>query len=224
MLHSDGGKFFDPYASQLRGDAEGPAAFDLKWPLTEFELHCPVMTRSSRAPTVEKPNMRTIMHVMLVMLLTAAVSNTALSQSADKPQSAHQFVGMWRLVSWTKEYDDGTVKQDPRSESYIIYTDNGRMCWVAMDPNRPNLSENPTEAEEATAYRGFGGYCAVVEIDLEDGYVVHHVDIARTPNAVGIDRKRWFQFDGPDRLHLRVDPTENVAPLIESSLVWERIK
>ena len=168
--------------------------------------------------------MSIIRNSVSILLLAFASTNTASSQTAGDSVSEQQFIGMWRLVSWTNEYDDGTSKPDPRTDSYLIYTDTGRMCWVAMDPRRPNLSANPTESEEATAYRGLGAYCGAVEINLDDGYVVHHVDVAKIPNAVGIERKRWFSFAGPDQLHLRVDPGENVAPLVENKLVWERVK
>ena len=160
----------------------------------------------------------------MVLLLAFASTEIASSQPVGRAVSEQQFIGMWRLVSWTKEYEDGTRTQDPRTDSYLVYTDTGRMCWVAMDPSRPKLSANPTESEEAAAYRGLGAYCAAVEINLDDGYVVHHVDVAKLPNAVGIERKRWFGFAGPDELHLRVDPAENVAPLVETVLVWERVK
>lgn len=159
-----------------------------------------------------------------MLLLMVAAPNSAIPQTKIQLVSEQQFLGMWRLVSWAKEYDDGTTKQDPRSESYIIYTESGHMCWVAMDPLRPELTAKRTEAEEAIAFRGLGAYCAAVEINLDDGYVVHHVELAKTPNAVGIRLKRWFVFDGPDRLHLRVEPTENEPPLVESRLVWERVK
>lgn len=168
--------------------------------------------------------MSMIKNLLLLLILTGAVSNVATAQSSTQPASEQHFIGIWRLVSWTKEYDDGTTAQEPRSESYIIYTETGHMCWVAMDPRRPNLPAEPTEIEEAVAFRGLGAYCATVEINLDDGYVIHHVEIAKMPNAVGIERKRWFSFDGSDRLHLRVDPTENILPLVESSLIWERIK
>ena len=98
------------------------------------------------------------------------------------------------------------------------------MCWVAMAPSRPTWAADPTEAEESAAFRGLGAYCGAVELNADDGFVIHHVEIAKLPSAVGIERKRWFEFDGPDRLNLRVEPTENVPPLVESVLVWERVK
>ncbi len=162
--------------------------------------------------------------LMLALILTVVASYPAVPQSANQSDLGQQFIGMWRLVSWTKEYDDGTTKQDPRSESYIVYTETGRMCWVAMDPLRPKFTAEPTDTEKAIAFQGLGAYCAAVELNLNEGYVIHHVEIAKSPNAVGIERKRWFEFDGPDRLNLRVEPSENIPPLLESALVWERVK
>ena len=97
------------------------------------------------------------------------------------------------------------------------------MCWVAIDPNRPQWKDDPTPGEESEAYRGMGAYCATVEVNAAEGYVIHHVEIAKSPNAVGIERKRWFEFDGVNRLKLRVEPSENLSPLVESRLVWERV-
>jgi hypothetical protein len=167
--------------------------------------------------------MKTI-KISLLTLTLAFAASTAISQSAIQADEEQKFIGMWRLVSWTKQYDDGTTMQDPRTESYIIYNETGRMCWVAMDPSRPTLTADPTESEESAAFRGLGAYCGTVELNTDERFVIHHVEIAKSPNAVGIERKRWFEFDGPDRLNLRVEPTENVPPLVESILVWERIK
>ncbi len=80
--------------------------------------------------------MKTIKNSLLALIL-AVVASTAVSQSKSRSDVEQQFIGIWRLVSWAKQYDDGTTRQDPRSESYIIYTETGHMCWVAMDPLRP---------------------------------------------------------------------------------------
>lgn len=146
------------------------------------------------------------------------------SRTAEQPESSQALVGTWRLVSWTKSYEDGSKAPEPRSESYLMYTDTGHMCWCAVDPARPSWPQTPTEADELAAFRGLGMYCGTVEVNADQGYVVHHVEISRSPNAVGDKRKRFFRFEGPDRLHLRVDPTENVPPLVESVLIWEKVK
>jgi hypothetical protein len=41
---------------------------------------------------------------------------------------------------------------------------------------------------------------------------------------IGRTRKRWFTFQGPDRVALRMDPSELSPPVVESTLVWERVR
>jgi hypothetical protein len=45
----------------------------------------------------------------------------------------------------------------------------------------------------------------------------------RSPNNVGIVRKRWFTFHGPERVSLRVDEPELIPPIVESVLTWEGV-
>ena len=148
------------------------------------------------------------------------------AQSQEDVALAGEFVGMWRLVSWTLRLADGTTRPDPRSVGYIVYTDTGRVCYVNIDPNRPKwTSETAPTAEEAiSGIMGLRAYCGRVEVHAGEGFVVHHIDVDPVPNAVGQDRKRWFRFEGRNRLVLRVDPPELVPPIVESTLVWERVQ
>ena len=165
--------------------------------------------------------------------LTHAARFDVQAQSQDDAAIARQFVGMWRLVSWPQRLADGTTRQNPQSAGYIIYTDTGRMCYVSMNPNRPkwNLEGRvsargytPTAEEAISGITGLGAYCATVEIHAREGFVLHHVEIERVPNLVGRARKRWFTFEGPNRIALRVDPSENNPPVVESTLIWERVQ
>jgi hypothetical protein len=36
-------------------------------------------------------------------------------------------------------------------------------------------------------------------------------------------RKRWFTFDGPNRLSLKIDTPVLIPPIVESTLRWERV-
>jgi hypothetical protein len=141
---------------------------------------------------------------------------------------ANQLVGMWRLVSWTQRLADGTTRQYP-SVSYIIYTDTGHMCYVLMNPNRPKWKSGtaPTP-DEAVSGMGsnteFGAYCSSVEVHAKEGFVLHHVEIERVPNNVGTTRKRWFAFEGRNRMSLRIDPPELPSGVVENTLMWERVQ
>jgi hypothetical protein len=104
-----------------------------------------------------------------------------------------------------------------------MYSDTGRMCGVIMDPNRPAWRSRPQDAEVRVAFDGLVAYCGAYELHAADGFVVHHVDIEKSPSLVGIDRKRWFSFDDRGRLVLRVDSAEMQNAVAESRLTWERV-
>jgi hypothetical protein len=158
-----------------------------------------------------------------IVLVFGSLNSTSHAQSQD--DLARQFVGMWRLVSWPQRLADGTTRQDARSVAYLIYTDTGHMCYVAMNPNRPRWKSEsaPTPEEALSGITGLGAYCATVEIHAREGFVVHHVEIERSPNIVGRARKRWFTFQGTNRVSLRIDRPELTSPVVESTLIWERV-
>jgi Lipocalin-like domain len=162
---------------------------------------------------------------LTVVVALGALSSTSYAQSQD--HIAKQFVGMWRLVSWPQRLADGTMRQNPLSAGYIIYTDTNHMCYVNMNPNRPkwNWATAPTETQALSGMgnTGFNAYCATVEIHANEGFVLHHVDVDKVPNNVGRIRKRWFTFQGRDRVSLRIDTPELNPPVVESTLTWERV-
>lgn len=148
------------------------------------------------------------------------------AQAQGDAAVARQLAGVWRLVSWPLRLADGTTRQNPKTVSYLIYTDNGYMCWEGMNPNRAQWgsASMPTPAEMKSSLGiDFNAYCGKVEIYAKEGFILHHVEIDKSPNYVGMARKRWFTFEGPNRVSLRVDPSENDPPVVESTLIWERI-
>jgi hypothetical protein len=62
-----------------------------------------------------------------------------------------------------------------------------------------------------------------VEVNLEESFVVHHVELELRPNSVGILRRRFFEFTGPDQIVLTVDPAELNPPVVDSTVVWQRV-
>jgi len=161
--------------------------------------------------------------VAISMLLVFGLLNSmSYAQSLD--DIAKQFVGTWRLSSYTDRLADGTTRPNRVSVAYLIYSDAGHMCSVGMDPRRPRWkSATPTPEEALASFQGSYGYCSSVEVHAKEGFVIHHVEIDKSPNAVSRDRKRWFTFQGPNRVALRIDPPELTAPVVESTLIWERV-
>ena len=170
------------------------------------------------------------MKIFWVLAISTAILvssiEAAFPQQASDQEVYGQLVGTWRMVSRIQRLEDGSTREDSRSLSYIIYTDTGHMCWVAMDPDRTQWASRsePTEAELAAGFTELGAYCAVVTVNAEEGYLLHHVEIAKLPHAVGMARKRWFNFDGADTVSLRVDPHELSAPVVDDVLTWERVR
>ena len=140
--------------------------------------------------------------------------------------AARKLVGVWRLANRMVTFADGTSRPDPRTTAYLIYSDTGLACYIAMDPTRAAWKSEtaPTPEEALAGIAGLGAYCGTFHVNAAEGSVVHRMEIERIPNLVGRGRKRWFMFDGNDRLILKVDASEFRPPVVERRLLWERVK
>ena len=159
-----------------------------------------------------------------VLLVLGQVNSMLRAQSHD--DIAKQFAGMWRLVSTQQRLADGTTRQNSNNVGYVVFdTDAGHMCYLSMNPNRPQWKSAtaPTAEEALSAVRGFGAYCATVEIRAKEGFIVRHYEVNQNPNVVGRTTKRWYTFQGTNRMSLRIDSEELKPPVVESTLNWERV-
>ena len=165
----------------------------------------------------------------LLAMLIAIVGLTAAAQAQSQDEIANRFVGAWRLVSYAQRLVDGTTRASPLTAGYIIYTDTNHMCAVLTNPNRPKwklsspYATTTDQAEGLSAIQGADAYCSRVEVHAQEGFVLHLVEDSVRPNLVGVIRKRWFTFDGPNRVALRIDPTELALPVVDGTLIWERV-
>ena len=138
-----------------------------------------------------------------------------------------QFVGAWRLVSAVQHMDDGSKRNNPLygpgGIGYILYSDSGRVCVVNIDPSRLQwLKESaPTEAELRSAMKGIIAYAGRYEVNAEQGYIIHHIEVDAVPNRVGSSAKRFFEFTG-NRLILRPEPPLP-AGVTDYRITWERV-
>lgn len=159
-----------------------------------------------------------------ILLVLGQLDSPSRAQSRD--DIAKQLAGMWRLASNPQRLADGTSRQGSHNVAYVVFdTDARHMCYVSMNPNRPRWKSEtaPTPEEELSAIRGFGAYCATVEIHAKEGFILRHYEIDKNPNAVGRATKRWYTFQGTNRLSLRFDPPELKLPVVENTLIWERV-
>ena len=161
---------------------------------------------------------------LVVLLLFGPLSGTVRGQS--KNAIAKQFAGLWHLVSNPQRLADGTTREGANSVAYAFFdADAKHMCFISMNPNRPRWKSEtaPTADEALSTIRGFGAYCATIEINPKEGFIVRQYDINQNPNAVGRTTKRWYTFQGTNRMTLRVDTPELNAPVVENILIWERV-
>ena len=159
-----------------------------------------------------------------ILLVFGPLSTISHAQSQD--DIAKQFAGLWRLVSNPQRFIDGTTKDGSNSVGYAFFDANaGHVCFLSMNPNRPQWGSEamPTPEEGLSTIKGFGAYCATIEVHAKEGFMVRHYEINQTPNAVGRATKRWYTFQGTDRMSLRVDASELNRPVVESTFVWQRV-
>ena len=165
----------------------------------------------------------------LLAIVIAIVGLTARDRAQSQSEIANRFVGAWRLVSYVQRLADGTSRASPLTSGYIIYTDSNHMCAVLTNPNRPKwklsspYATTTDQAEGLSAIQGADAYCSRVEVHAQEGFVLHLVEDSVRPYLVGVIRKRWFTFDGPNRVSLRIDPTELALPVVDGTLIWERV-
>ena len=165
----------------------------------------------------------------LSALLAGAMAAAAQEPPGKTPQDmaiARKLVGVWRLLNRTVTFADGTSRPDPRTTAYLIYSDTGTACYVAMDPTRTawKSEAGPTPEEALAGITGLGAYCGTFQVNAAAGSVVHTMEIERIPNLVGRDRRRLFKFEGDDRLILVIGAEEYRPPVVERRLLWERVK
>jgi Lipocalin-like domain len=141
--------------------------------------------------------------------------------------TAQKFVGAWRLVSAVQQLSDGTTRNNPMygpgGIGYILYSDTGRVCVVNINPSRPKWAKGsaPTEAELRAAMDGIVAYAGRFEVNAEQGYIIHHIEMDAVPNRVGSSAKRFFEFTG-NRLILRPEPP--LPPGVSDyRITWERV-
>lgn len=138
-----------------------------------------------------------------------------------------RLVGVWNLVSIRDRLPDGTITDHAEfgrnPAGRLVYTESGHVSVNFMNPDRPRwVSEDePLPEERATAGAGYGAYAGTFTVNENEGYVLHHVDVALIPNRVGKDLRRFFTFSG-DLMTLRPPIFVRRGIAIERSLVWRR--
>ena len=113
---------------------------------------------------------------------------------ADDPAP---IVGIWRLVSFEREYQATGEREDTRGKNptgYIIFTPEGRMAVVITNEGRkaPN-----TDQDRAGLFNSLVAYTGRYRVDGDKWITT--VDVSANPALVGTEQTRSFRVTG-DRL------------------------
>ena len=120
------------------------------------------------------------------------------------PGAAQTIEGRWKLIAAEDLRADGTVARYPwgRTPVGTIVVDRG-WCYVQiMSGDVPSFTGTAPIGEQMSAmllssYIAYSGACT---IDQKEGSVTLKVDAAWRPNYVGTEQKRFFRFEGPNKM------------------------
>jgi Lipocalin-like domain len=154
-------------------------------------------------------------------LFLALVLSALPSHAAERPA----LVGVWKLLSYQTEFQDGSPKRAMFGEhpsGYIIFTSEGRLMAVIEAEGRKAPS---TDSDRAALLKSLIAYSGKYRV--EGNQWITSVDTAWNPAWDGTDQMRTFQIVG-NRLMVTStwQPAVNFpgSPLSRGSLVFERVK
>jgi Lipocalin-like domain len=163
-----------------------------------------------------------------LLLVVGALSITLLGQNdQDKAEVRRKIVGTWKLVLEENTLKDGSKTHDfgLNGKGFLMYSADGHMCAVEMNPDRPKWRnpEEPTLAEKASAFDGSYGYCGPYEIDTKHSQLIHLPEVSTGPGYVGTRQLRPYQFEG-NRLILTGGTVEDEPEVASWKVVWEKVR
>jgi hypothetical protein len=170
--------------------------------------------------------MKTIWTAFLTMLLGVLMTpHEARSQSAESV--AAKLIGTWKLVSVVREEVPDGAKTDlmgPNPVGFITYgpegADDGSHCTQFAQEACRRCTDTSRGARSGSQhgqlYRPYA---------INEGKVIHTVDISWNESWTGTKQIRNYKFEG-DRLSLSTDVTPDPidGKVSVRSLIWEKLK
>jgi len=80
-----------------------------------------------------------------------------------------------------------------------------------------------TPEEIKTGFEGYMSYCGSYEVNEQEHFVIHHLQLSWFPNLVETDQKRYFEFTG-NRLTLKTPSLTLLGAAQVHRLIWERLQ
>jgi hypothetical protein len=159
--------------------------------------------------------------VKTLWLFLGLLLSTLQSHAAD-PKA---LIGVWQLLSFETEFQDGSPKRAMFGEhptGYIIFTREGRLMAVIEAEGRKAPA---TDSDRATLLNSLVAYSGTYRI--EGAQWIASIDTAWNPAWDGTEQVRSFQIVG-NRLTVtstwQAAPNFPGSPLSRGTLLFERVK
>jgi Lipocalin-like domain len=156
-----------------------------------------------------------------LLLVLGLVLSTLPSSAADRTP----LIGVWKLLSYQTEFQDGSPKRALFGEhptGYIIFTSEGRMMALIEGEGRKVPA---SDADRAALLKTMIAYTGKYRVTGSQW--VTTVDTAWNPAWVGTDQVRSYELVG-DRLTVTSmwQPAVNISgsPVARGILVFERVR
>jgi hypothetical protein len=136
-------------------------------------------------------------------------------------------LGTWKLKSFVRELTATGERINlfgDHPEGYISYSADGRMYAIGTSDNRPKPSAaNPSDEERVKLHQTMFAYAGTYT--LENGKVIHHVDISWNQAWTGTDQVRFYKLEG-NILTITTAPFKGGMDGREATsvLVWEKVQ
>lgn len=174
--------------------------------------------------------MKPLSSIAALVALLAGFAAMPKEASGQTGALKDQLSGTWKLVSWKIHRGNGEVIDPPNwinPVGWIMYHPDGHMCATISGSDRPKFASNNalggTPAEIKAAFEGFVGYCGTYEINEQERFVTHRVQLSWFPNWIGSDQKRFFEITG-NRVTISTPPLAVYGEAQVHRLIWERLK
>ncbi|MBV9357835.1 MAG: lipocalin-like domain-containing protein [Chloroflexi bacterium] len=149
------------------------------------------------------------------------------AQAAAPAAAVEQLVlGTWRLVAWEARDADGTVSQPfgDQAVGFIVYTVDRHFFAQLMRLGLLTFVGNDvlggTAEENASALGGYVAYAGTYAV--QDGMMVHRVEMSLFPNWIGSQQRRTIEWNA-GHLILSSPPLLGAGRQASDRLTWERV-
>ena len=164
------------------------------------------------------------------MSAPASGSGAPVAQGGGSSAAA-QLVGTWRLTSRMVTNAEGERIAEPllgeKPEGYLIYDASGHVAAQLMRPGRTAAQMKNCGAaiikveNNSTSVCGYDAYFGTYK--LADGGIVHHMDLALSPDDIGKDIHRSFVIAG-DQLTITFPTRLPDGRTVTRTVMWERVR